>query len=103
MLEVEDDGLGIPPERVLTEVSADVVRRPGLGVGMRNVRERMQVLYGELATVEMNGRPGRGTQVMLSMPVLNHGAEEWAKAALAGMQDAGQRVAEAVRAIATRS
>ena len=103
VLEVEDDGLGIPPERVSAEVSVDTVRRPGLGVGMRNVRERMQVLYGELATVEMNGRPGRGTQVMLSMPVLDHGAEEWAKAALAGVQDAGQRVAEAVRAIATRS
>ncbi len=103
VLEIEDDGLGIPPERVSTEVSADTVRRPGLGVGMRNVRERMQVLYGGLATVEMNGRPGRGTQVMLSMPLLDHGAEEWAKAALAGMQDAGQRVAEAVRAITTRS
>ena len=102
VLEVEDDGLGIPPERVMNEVAPDTLRRPGLGVGMRNVRERMQVLYGGLATVEMNGRPGRGTQVMLSMPILDHGAEEWAKAALAGMQDAGQRVAEAVRAL-TRS
>ncbi len=102
VLEVEDDGLGVPPEREAAEVSADTLRRPGLGVGMRNVRERMQVLYGGLATIEMNGRPGRGTQVMLSMPVLDHGAEEWARAALAGMQDAGQRVAEAVRAM-TRS
>lgn len=102
VLEVEDDGLGIPPERISTEDPSNTLRRPGLGVGMRNVRERMHVLYGSLASVEMNGRPGRGTQVMLSMPILDHGAEEWAKAALAGMQDAGQRVAEAVRAI-TRS
>lgn len=102
VLEVEDDGLGILPERVVSEESSDTVRRPGLGVGMRNVRERMQVLYGGLATVEMNGSPGRGTQVMLSMPILDLGAEEWARAALAGMQGAGQRVAEAVRAL-TRS
>ena len=102
VLEVEDDGLGIPPERVMSDVAPDTLRRPGLGVGMRNVRERMQVLYGGLASVEMNGRPGRGTQVKLSMPILDHGAEEWASAALAGMQDAGQRVAEAVRAL-TRS
>lgn len=102
VLEVEDDGLGIPPERILTDQPETMVRRPGLGVGMRNVRERMQVLYGGLATVEMNSRPGRGTQVMLSMPILDHGAEEWARAALAGMQDAGLRVAEAVRAM-TRS
>ena len=100
VLEVEDDGLGISPEHVSNDVDSGAVRRPGLGVGMRNVRERMQVLYGGLATVEMNGRPGRGTQVMLSMPILDHGAEEWAKAAFAGMQDAGQRVAEAVRALA---
>lgn len=102
VLEVEDDGLGIPPERVTSDATPDTVKRPGLGVGMRNVRERMQVLYGGLATVEMNGRPGRGTQVMLSMPLLDHGAEAWASDALAGMQDAGQRVADAVRAL-TRS
>ena len=102
VLEVEDDGLGIPPDRLMSDVAPDALRRPGLGVGMRNVRERMQVLYGGLATVEMNSRPGRGTQVTLSMPILDDGAEEWAKAALAGMQDAGQRVAEAVRAL-TRS
>ncbi len=102
VLEIEDDGLGVSPEREAAEISANKLPRPGLGVGMRNVRERMQVLYGGLATIEMNGRPGRGTQVMLSMPVLDHGAEEWARAALAGMQDAGQRVAEAVRAM-TRS
>ena len=102
VLEVEDDGLGIPPERVVIDDPSTAVRRPGLGVGMRNVRERMQVLYGGLATVEMNGRPGRGTQVMLSMPILDRDAEEWARAALAGMQGAGTRVAEAMRAI-TRS
>ncbi len=102
VLEIEDDGLGISPDRVVPEGLTTILRRPGLGVGMRNVRERMQVLYGGLGTVEMNGRPGRGTQVMLSMPILDRGAEEWAKAALAGMQDAGQRVADAVRAM-TRS
>ena len=99
VLEVEDDGLGMPPERLLNDHPGDFHSRPGLGVGMRNVRERMQVLYGGLAKVEMNSRPGRGTQVMLSMPILDLGAEEWARAAIAGMQDAGQRVAEALRAI----
>ena len=36
---------------------------------MRNVRERMQVLYGDAAHVEMVSRPGRGTKVRLVMPV----------------------------------
>ena len=99
LLEVEDDGLGGSPERGSAESPGSGLLRPGLGVGMRNVRERMQVLYGGLATVEMNSRPGRGTQVVLSMPILDEGEEEWARVALAGVQDAGQRVAEAVRAM----
>ena len=36
---------------------------------MRNVRERMEVLYGERAEVEMISRPGRGTKVTLRMPL----------------------------------
>jgi two-component system LytT family sensor kinase len=44
---------------------------------MRNVRERMEVLYGNLASVETNSRPGRGTKVTLLMPILDAGAEVW--------------------------
>ena len=44
------------------------LEREGSGIGMRNVRERMQVLYGESAQVEMVSRPGRGTKVRLVMP-----------------------------------
>jgi two-component system LytT family sensor kinase len=43
--------------------------REGSGIGMRNVRERMQVLYGDEAQVEMVSRPGRGTKVRLVMPI----------------------------------
>ena len=41
------------------------------GIGMRNVRERMEVLYGDQAEVEIVSRPGRGTRVRLSMPVMS--------------------------------
>ncbi len=102
LLEVEDDGLGGSPEQGATQLASGVVR-PGMGVGMRNVRERMEVLYGGLARVEMTSRPGRGTQVRLSMPVLDQEADAWAGAALAGVQDAGLRMAEALRAIKARS
>jgi len=46
---------------------------------MRNVRERMQVLYGNQAEVEIASRPGRGTKVRLVMPVLEAGAAPWEK------------------------
>jgi two-component system LytT family sensor kinase len=46
---------------------------------MRNVRERMEVLYGAAAEVEIVSRPGRGTKVTLVMPVLESGAAPWAQ------------------------
>ena len=69
-IEVEDDGVGVEPGREVTEPVSGLVRE-GSGIGLRNVRERMQVLYGEDATVEMVSRPGRGTRVRLSMPVMD--------------------------------
>ncbi len=78
LLEVEDDGVGMEPEREPASPGSGIVR-PGTGIGMRNVRERMTVLYGAQAEVEMVSRPGRGTKVRLVMPVLEAGAEPWAQ------------------------
>ncbi|MCL2661203.1 MAG: sensor histidine kinase, partial [Acidobacteriaceae bacterium] len=73
MLEVEDDGVGMIEERRQpSTVNGDA---PSSGIGMRNVRERLQVQYGDLATVEINSRPGRGTRITLLMPVLDASAE----------------------------
>jgi two-component system, LytTR family, sensor kinase len=66
VIEVEDDGVGMHAER--PELS-----RAGTGIGMRNVRDRMQVQYGSRASMEINSRPGRGTKVTLRMPVLEAG------------------------------
>jgi two-component system LytT family sensor kinase len=68
-VEVEDDGVGMEPGRA----SAGEIVRPGTGIGMRNVRERMKVLYGDAAEVEIESRPGRGTKVVLKMPVMEGG------------------------------
>ena len=88
LLEVEDDGIGMEAE---TEAEmawaadeaisqATVIGANGTGgIGMRNVRERMQVLYGNQAEVEVVSRPGRGTKVKLVMPVLEAGAAPWAQ------------------------
>ena len=78
VLEVEDDGVGMEPERELPSVSGAVrVAGGGTGIGMKNVRERMQVLYGPTAEVEITSRPGRGTKVRLVMPLLEGEALEW--------------------------
>jgi len=97
MLEVEDDGVGMEAER-------DATARLGVGfagagngggIGMRNVRERMEVLYGSSAEVEMTSRPGRGTKVTLVMPVLEAGAAPWAQFGEA-LEEAWANVARAV-------
>ncbi len=77
-LEVEDDGVGMAPERDATAPVSGLVR-PGTGIGMRNVRERMEVLYGQEAEVSIESRPGRGTKVVLVMPILDSGAGPWAE------------------------
>ncbi len=65
IIEVEDDGVGIAPERALP---TGVRRQGGNGIGMRNVRERLEMLYGSAAGFEITSRPGRGTLVTVHMP-----------------------------------
>jgi two-component system LytT family sensor kinase len=77
VIEIEDDGVGIEPGGALAAPVSGLVRE-GSGIGMKNVRERMQVLYGGAAQVEVVSRPGRGTKVRLVMPVDGvEGRERW--------------------------
>jgi two-component system, LytTR family, sensor kinase len=66
VIEVEDDGVGMPA----TGASAS----SGTGIGMLNVTERLQVVYGDAAEITIESQPGRGTLVRLVLPVLQ--AEE---------------------------
>ena len=75
LLEIEDDGVGVEPGGT-TRSPVSGLEREGSGIGMRNVRERMQVLYGDEAQVEMVSRPGRGTKVRLLMPLTHLEAGE---------------------------
>ncbi|HLI78204.1 MAG TPA: histidine kinase [Acidobacteriaceae bacterium] len=67
LIEVEDDGVGIGPER---SPATDSVAGDGMGIGMRNVRERLQVLYEGEGELEVVSRPGRGTRIRLLLPAL---------------------------------
>src|SRR6185437_8660272 len=81
LIEIEDDGIGMEAEAtagVLSEAGW-TGSASGNGIGMRNVRERMAVLYGSHAEVEIVSRPGRGTKITLIMPVLEAGAAPFAR------------------------
>lgn len=68
IITVEDDGVGMPAENGPPAHRSGLLQA-GTGVGMRNVRERMQVLCGPGAGFEIMSRPGRGTRVILTIPV----------------------------------
>ncbi|HTD55100.1 MAG TPA: ATP-binding protein, partial [Silvibacterium sp.] len=71
IIEVEDDGVGIAPGRTH---SSGVLR--GTGIGMKNVRERLEVLFGGAAMFDVASRPGRGTKVTLAIPISLENADE---------------------------
>ncbi len=76
VLEVEDDGVGMTrqPEEAGSAPPAGAMAgtgRQGAGIGMRNVRERLEVLYGTDARFAVESRPGRGTRITLELPVVH--------------------------------
>jgi len=75
LLEVEDDGIGMEAERE-GGVGSKAGNGAG-GIGMRNVRERVDVMYGNAAEVEVVSRPGRGTKVTLVIPAVEPGENPW--------------------------
>jgi two-component system LytT family sensor kinase len=71
VVDVEDDGVGIMPARAAAVGAVSAESGSGNGIGIKNVRERLEVLYGGEARFEVESRPGRGTRVTLEMPMLS--------------------------------
>jgi len=68
-IEVRDNGVGAAPGTVR---DALVGKSPAHGIGLANIRERLEYLYGPRASMVIDSRPGVGTRVRLSLPVLRH-------------------------------
>jgi len=60
VIEVEDDGVG------MTTTGGDGT---GTGIGLANVQERLKVLYGDSASMEMESREAMGTTVRMVLPM----------------------------------
>ncbi len=67
-LELEDDGVGIRPETI-----PDVFRS---GIGVSNVYERLEVLFGNEFDMVIEDRPGGGTRVRIQIPEMKDRAIE---------------------------
>jgi len=58
-LDVEDDGAGYAPP---------ATPAPGSGFGTRQIRERLAVVYGARASLQVQARPGGGTLASIHVP-----------------------------------
>jgi two-component system, LytTR family, sensor kinase len=65
VIEVEDDGVGMDATKPSEDESSQ-----GTGIGMANIHERLQVLYGDTATMTIDSHEGRGTLVRIRLPLL---------------------------------
>ncbi len=59
---VEDDGVGIPEEKLATVLDQ--------GIGVSNVHERLKVLFGNEYRMWIESEPGQGTRVQIEVPEL---------------------------------
>ena len=65
VIEVEDDGVGMGGAQ-LEESSS----WPGMGIGMANISERLQVLYGDTARMTIDSHEGKGTLIRIRLPLI---------------------------------
>ena len=65
VIEVEDDGVGMGGAQ-LEESSSWA----GMGIGMANVAERLQVLYGDTARMTIDSHEGKGTLIRIRLPLI---------------------------------
>ncbi|HEY3366737.1 MAG TPA: sensor histidine kinase [Symbiobacteriaceae bacterium] len=83
LVTISDDGEGIPAARLATlnqdaTALADGTGGHTTGLGIQNVRRRLELYYHSDAGLTVDSVPGRGTVVMLDLPACPEGANEGA-------------------------
>jgi two-component system LytT family sensor kinase len=67
-ISVEDDGVGMDPERLRAILAGVGVPRAEAGIGLANVDERMRQVYGDDYGLVIETAPGAGMKVSLRVP-----------------------------------
>lgn len=70
-LEVEDDGVGIPPEELQRLRAGRQSSGNEGGIGLANVHQRIQIYFGEEYGVEVESELDEGTLVRVTFPKVN--------------------------------
>ena len=64
-LEIRDDGAGFDVQALQ---QPDARKKRLSGIGMANVRQRLQLAYGARAWMQVQSAPGQGTTVTMWLP-----------------------------------
>jgi len=65
IIEVEDDGVGMGGAQLEESSSWS-----GMGIGMANISERLQVFYGDTARMTIDSHEGKGTLIRIRLPLV---------------------------------
>ena len=63
IIDIIDNGIGIP--------AASAVRVKGTGIGLKNVNERLRVIYGANYQLQLDSVPGQGTCARIVIPEMS--------------------------------
>jgi two-component system LytT family sensor kinase len=70
VIDVIDNGVGVEPSQA--------PRVQGTGIGLRNVNERLRVIYGSNYQLQLDSLPGEGTCVRIAIPEMSEQARKTA-------------------------
>ena len=70
LIDIEDNGCGMPAETVEKILAGERVSRKKGGVGLQNVRERLRLVFGTEYGLSLASEPDEGTQVRIRIPAV---------------------------------
>lgn len=68
---VQDNGAGMEPEKAQALLQGQGESATSTGLGVWNVQQRIQLLYGPRFGLEIQSRPGQGCTVTIRLPMQN--------------------------------
>lgn len=72
IITVEDDGVGIPKEKIIEITNNEITNKHNNSshIGIRNVDERIRLNFGDEYGLRIESIPNKGTKVILKLPII---------------------------------
>ncbi|MCL6590758.1 MAG: sensor histidine kinase [Firmicutes bacterium] len=66
-LVIEDNGPGLDP-LILDKLDCGNIQPKGLGIGLKNINDRLKLIFGESFGINISGTTGSGARIMVRIP-----------------------------------